>query len=160
MYRVNRYLENKAALLLGNYNNFRYALPFVENDKLPSFFTDKILKTDVTLTTCTSLTAKKVQLINGSIDSDIVYESETTISSPSTYIVLGSNTLYTWFYSDTSQFFTVLENGIYVFEFSDGTTTFESDLFYITGELNTNYLIQEVDSDLILLEDGYNIILE
>ncbi len=128
----------KTQNLEGNYNIINDDVFVNASNTLPAFYTEKILKTDKTLGTITSLKAKRIDVrgIVIFLDSDRqpVVLTETVITSPSNFVTLQSNTSYNWYYS-TVLTFNQLQSGYYIFEFSDGTYDFETDIICLNSEI-------------------------
>ena len=108
-------------------------LPF-QNTSIPPFYTRKILKTEKTLGTITSLKAHRIEVSGWIIKTNSILET-TTITSPDTYIGIGTSTDRNWFYSLGTTFTNALQQGVYIFEFSDGNYEFETDPICLTGEI-------------------------
>ncbi len=99
---------------------------------LPAFYTEKILKTTKTLSAITSLKAKRIDVRGTVIFLDnngqpCVLE-ETNITTPADFITLQSNTNYNWYHTSINEQSDFATDGYYIFEFTDGTNEFETDI--------------------------------
>ena len=151
----------KTANLEGNRNRLQQDV-FIETTLLlGNFYTEKILKTDKTLGLVTELKAKRINVVGGSVITDTSGQPEvletTIISSPETFITLASNTLYNWYYTSVNAI--SVTDGYYVFEFTDGVYSFETDITCrVLGAVPVGAILDDITG--YILDDAGGYILE
>lgn len=145
---VKTYLKDdnipKNPRLQGNFSEITSNIKQYPSNQVVPFFTPRILISEQSLGSITSVKAKKVKqnsaraFVRDALDT-IIYESETVISDPETFVTKKTGSGYNAYYSIMSRFLSLnLAIGWYVFEFGDGTdeNTFETEMVFLNSDVN------------------------
>lgn len=135
--------------LTGYFKNWVLSLKKISKTSLVSFRTPLI---DGSFTEPTSFTIRHLRVIDNAvsvIDSQVI---STTIAKD--FEMIGS-TVYSFYYWNQSDIGIILTEGcIYDITLTDGTNTFQSDIFLAVDESNREYWLVTEDNVQVLTEDG------
>jgi hypothetical protein len=135
--------------LTGYFKNWVLSLKKISKTSLASFRTPLI---DGSFTEPASFTIRHLSVLDNAvsvIDSQII---STTITKD--FEMIG-NTVYSFYYWNQSDIGIILTEGcIYDITLTDGTNTFQSDIFLAVDESNREYWLVTEDNVQVLTEDG------
>jgi hypothetical protein len=136
------------------YDNIKAFVSTYVEGKLPLFYTPRTSG----LSDVANILMKKVTEVGqrALVDPEtreIIFESETAVTSPTTYILRSGDFLYSLSTLEIPNFAN-FASGFYVLEFDDGTNYFESEIYHYSPVLTgNNFIYSDGSRDTLIYSD-------